>query len=106
MLIVEDEEIVRILLQELLRRQGVGRMTLAFNGAEGLAALAVADYDLVLSDIRMPVMNGTELYLRARAFATGFGAPVCLCHWLSRGHLVGEGDRGLGGAVVVQAIYS
>jgi signal transduction histidine kinase len=65
-LIVEDEEIVRILLQEVLRRQGVGRITLAFNGAEGLAALAVADYDLVLSDIRMPVMNGTELYLRAR----------------------------------------
>ncbi len=65
-LIVEDEEIVRVLLQELLRRQGACRITLAHNGADGLAALAVADYDLVLSDIRMPVMNGTELYLRAR----------------------------------------
>jgi CheY-like chemotaxis protein len=89
-LIVEDEEIVRSLLQELLRRHGVGRFTVAHNGAEGLAALAVADYDLVLSDIRMPVMNGTELYLRAResrpdlarrfVFVTGYPGGTHLEH--------------------------
>ncbi len=65
-LIVEDEEIVRSLLQELFRQQLDCRVTLAHNGAEGLAALAAADYDLVLSDIRMPVMNGTELFLRVK----------------------------------------
>lgn len=65
-LIVEDEEIVRGLLQELLRGQTGCRVTLACNGAEGLAALRKTDFDLVLSDIRMPVMSGTELYLRIR----------------------------------------
>jgi two-component system cell cycle sensor histidine kinase/response regulator CckA len=65
-LIVEDEEVVRGLLQEIFRHQLGCRVTLAHNGAEGLAALAAADHDLVLSDIRMPVMNGTEFYLRVR----------------------------------------
>jgi signal transduction histidine kinase len=66
-LVVEDEEIVRSVLQEIFRRSLGCRVTLAANGEEALAALANgADYDLVLSDIRMPVMSGTELYARLR----------------------------------------
>ena len=65
-LVVEDEEVVRRLLHEMLRTQFGCQVDLAANGAEALTALENGSYALVLSDIRMPVMNGIELYLHLR----------------------------------------
>jgi two-component system NtrC family sensor kinase len=65
-LVVEDEEVVRRLLQEMLRTQFGCQVDLVGNGTEALAALENERYALVLSDIRMPVMNGMELYLHLR----------------------------------------
>jgi two-component system NtrC family sensor kinase len=66
-LIVEDEEVVRSVLQEMLRSYRRCRIELAASGAEALALLENdADFDLVLSDIRMPAMNGTEFYQRLK----------------------------------------
>lgn len=62
-LIAEDEEVVRRLLQEMFRTQFGCQVDMVDNGAEALAVLDRESYDLVLSDIRMPVMNGIELYL-------------------------------------------
>jgi len=57
---------VRLLLQHLLRSSFGSQVDLAPNGAEALALTRKNAYDLVISDIRMPVMAGTELYLRLR----------------------------------------
>ena len=65
-LIVDDEAIVRRLLQEMLRSEFGCQVDLAPNGAEALALAEDTDYNLVISDIRMPVMAGTEFYLRLR----------------------------------------
>ena len=65
-LVVEDELVLRRLLQEILSTLFGCRVDVAANGAEALAAVEQETYAMVLSDIRMPVMSGTELYLRLR----------------------------------------
>jgi putative nucleotidyltransferase with HDIG domain len=59
-LIVDDEAPIRALLGEFLEQSGYG-VRLAANGAEALDLLAEGDFDLVMSDVRMPGMNGLEL---------------------------------------------
>jgi CheY-like chemotaxis protein/anti-sigma regulatory factor (Ser/Thr protein kinase) len=66
-LVVEDEVVLRQFLQELLRTHFGCSVDLTSHGVEALAALARTPYDLILSDIRMPVMNGTDLFLLVRA---------------------------------------
>lgn len=65
-LVVEDEEVLRLLLQEMFSVHFGCRVDAASNGAEALAALGSGTYALVVSDIRMPVMSGIDLYLRLR----------------------------------------
>ncbi len=63
-LVIDDEHVIRCLVQEALRMRFGCHVDLAANGAEGLAALGRHRYQLVISDIRMPEMNGVELYAR------------------------------------------
>ena len=56
-LIVDDEPGIRRTLKDLMQMQGYEIMEAA-HGAEGLEALAADAFDLVLSDIQMPVMDG------------------------------------------------
>jgi signal transduction histidine kinase len=65
-LVVDDEEVVRLVVQEMLVSQFACHVDQARHGAEALESLAAGAYDLVISDIRMPVMNGTDLFRRAR----------------------------------------
>lgn len=62
-LIVEDEADVAETLRELLEREGY-RVTVASDGAAALMALDRADYDLILSDLRMPGVSGPDLHAR------------------------------------------
>jgi DNA-binding NtrC family response regulator len=59
-LIVEDERAAADFLRVLLEESGYGVRTTA-NGIEALVALEASDYDLVISDIKMPKMDGLEL---------------------------------------------
>jgi two-component system response regulator AtoC len=59
-LIADDEESMRHLLSVFLRDHGYAVRAVA-NGDEALKELAVRDYDLVLSDVRMPRMDGIAL---------------------------------------------
>ena len=65
-LMVDDEEVVRLVVQEMLVSQFACQVDQARNGADALERLASCSYDLVISDIRMPVMNGTDLFRRVR----------------------------------------
>ena len=58
-LVVEDEKDLRLNLQEMLEREGFSILTAA-NGVEALELTASIEPDLILSDIKMPDMDGFE----------------------------------------------
>ena len=64
-LVVEDDAVNRMYIQALLTRLGQ-QGDLAENGLEAVQALEEQDYDLVLMDCRMPVMDGFEAVARIR----------------------------------------
>ena len=65
-LLVEDNAINALLAKTLLSREGCA-VDLAANGPAALSALEVADYDLILMDMRMPGLSGIETTQRLRA---------------------------------------
>src|SRR5439155_883848 len=60
-LVVDDESEIAAILVEALERDGYQTET-AENGADALRRLERRGYDLVMSDTKMPVMDGIELY--------------------------------------------
>lgn len=61
MLIVDDEPEVAAMLSDILTRTG-HQTTVAHSGNAALACLARRNYDLILSDLHMPDLNGLDLY--------------------------------------------
>lgn len=69
-LIVDDDPRVLFVLRAALERTGDGyEIETAGNGREALAKLEGEVFDLVITDIRMPGMNGVELVRSMRASA-------------------------------------
>ena len=65
-LVVDDDAYVREPTEEILRRKGY-EVDTATDGKSALSKLDEADYDLILSDIKMPGMDGMALLEAARA---------------------------------------
>lgn len=67
-LIVDDSSVMRKIVERSLRQAGleIEEVREAGNGAEGLAEVQNAAFDLILSDINMPAMDGLE-FLRGLA---------------------------------------
>jgi len=74
-LFVEDEPLLRESMGAWLARK-TGRCICAQHGAEALEILAANKIDLLLSDIRMPVMDGIALVKKMRK--TGLKPRVIL----------------------------
>jgi len=64
-LIAEDEAAVRESLAEVLRDEGY-QVTTAADGSAALATLDTQDFDLVLTDLRMPGADGLAILRHAR----------------------------------------
>jgi len=62
-LIIDDEERMRHLLSIMLGRRGY-RVSQAADGLEGLEKIKTEPFDMVISDIKMPRMDGMELLER------------------------------------------
>ena len=62
-LVVDDEPLITDLLAESLRRSGQ-EVDVAHSGLEGWQAIQANTYDIFLLDLRMPGMNGKELFGR------------------------------------------
>ena len=60
-LVVDDESEIAAVLAEMLQRAG-HRVEIAANGAMGLEMLERRGYDLILTDTKMPVLDGVEFY--------------------------------------------
>jgi DNA-binding NtrC family response regulator len=65
LLIVDDEESLAVTLQANLELDGF-EVDLAAGGSAALTLLEMQPYDLMLSDIKMPGMDGVELFRHAR----------------------------------------
>ena len=65
-LVVDDEPIARNNLAQALERDGIAADTAA-NGQEALARLAETNYPLVLTDLRMPGLDGLSLLREIKA---------------------------------------
>jgi len=70
-LIVEDDAIVKYAVKTILEDIGF-HAELASNGQEALIFLQEKKFDLILSDINMPIMDGYELAKKIRASNTDF----------------------------------
>jgi CheY-like chemotaxis protein len=64
-LVVEDRASLRDLLAEILSFEGHNVDTVA-NGATALERLRRRSYDLIVSDLQMPVLDGPSLYRELR----------------------------------------
>ena len=64
-LVVDDEPEMAIALRETLRRDGY-RVSLAQNGQEAIEKISREDYGWVISDVRMPSVDGWELLSRLK----------------------------------------
>jgi two-component system chemotaxis sensor kinase CheA len=76
-LVVEDSVTSRALLKSILESDGYVVST-AVDGLEALAELKAADFDLVVSDVEMPRMDGFELTACIRADRQLAELPVVL----------------------------
>jgi CheY-like chemotaxis protein len=65
-LVVDDELGIRLLLSETLEMEGF-EVSVAEDGQESLDRMAAGDFDLVITDIRMPRVDGIEMIRRMQA---------------------------------------
>jgi two-component system alkaline phosphatase synthesis response regulator PhoP len=75
--LVDDAADVRMLLQLLLELEGF-TVTATADGPAGLAAVRAEQPDVVLLDVQLPGMDGTEVLRRLRADPPTARLPVVL----------------------------
>lgn len=82
-LVVEDSLTVREVERQMLTRAGY-QVDVAVDGLDGWNALQREHYDLVLSDVDMPRMNGLELVRRIRADRRLSHLPIVMVSYKDR----------------------
>ena len=88
-LIVEDNDINREVAQAILEAAG-HHVELVENGEEAVAAVQVREFDVVLMDIQMPVLDGVAATRQIRALAHPASAvPIIAMTASSSPHQVG-----------------
>jgi signal transduction histidine kinase/two-component SAPR family response regulator len=91
-LLAEDNQINSIMAMELLEEAG-HRVTAVENGEEALQALEAGDYDLVLMDVQMPVMDGVTATRMIRESESGKFDPEIPVIGLSAYAMKGDRER-------------
>lgn len=79
-LIVDDSSVLRKIVERLLRQAGVN-LTQVFeagNGAEALVALESNQFDLILCDINMPIMDGLEFVKQVAGVSNAKDVPIVM----------------------------
>lgn len=91
-LLVEDTPFFMKVIKECVQTAGY-QVTTATNGREGLDVLAKGDFDLVLSDIEMPLMDGREMVKNIRANPGWNHLPIIALTTLNDAHTIAEGKK-------------
>lgn len=69
-LIVDDDSFSLRIIRHILYGLGIGKIEEAFNGEEAIRILEKNEFDILITDIEMPKMNGLELVKRIRCGQT------------------------------------
>lgn len=77
-LIVEDSPMMRQLLVFALSRVKQLKVTEADDGVDGLKKLAANKFDIILTDINMPIMDGLKLVKRVRSDPVHKNVPIVI----------------------------
>ena len=77
-LIVEDSPMMRQLLVFALSRMKQIKVTEADDGVDGLKKLATGKFDIILTDINMPIMDGLKLVKRVRTDPIHKDVPIVI----------------------------
>ncbi|MFA4889907.1 MAG: response regulator [Candidatus Omnitrophota bacterium] len=75
-LVIDDEGLVIESLKRLLKREGYNTI-IAKNGIEAMERVKEIDFDLIVTDIRMPGVDGIQIIKNIREFlAQGKKDPI------------------------------
>lgn len=95
-MIVEDDEMLIDVYVTVLKKNGFS-IVACNNGKEALKALETESFDLILSDIKMPIMNGFDMLTEIRK-KNSQNPPVILVSGyseFSEEEVLGRGAAGL-----------
>ena len=94
-LVVDDQQSMRGMARQCLKRLGIIQVTLAANGDAALEAMKSQRFDAVISDLNMPGMSGLDLAAATRAHPVLKAIPMFVatsevyCSGLDRSHIDG-----------------
>ena len=76
LLIVDDSTMLRDMLNYALHEGGYTDVTEAVDGVDGLAKAKAADFDLIITDVNMPNMDGLTLIGELRKISQYSKKPI------------------------------
>ena len=77
-LVVDDQQSMRGLARQCLKRIGVVDVSLAASGDHALEVMSTQKFDAVISDLNMPGLSGVELAQKIKSHPVLKGTPVFL----------------------------
>jgi signal transduction histidine kinase len=90
-LVVEDDEFTYIFIREILKEQNV-ELVWAMNGADAVDKISLDPaFDIVLMDLKMPVMDGYEATRLIRSITPGIPVIAVSAFELDRDAIAGSG---------------
>jgi len=109
-LVIDDEEVIRLLFKEIL--EGLGhRVVAAGTGSQGLELVKQEDFALVFLDLKMPGIDGVEIFREIKAIKpelpviiiTGYPESDMMASALAQGPF-GVMNKPFGEADIVAAV--
>lgn len=93
-LIVDDSATMRKIIMRGIRQAGIDNADFkeAGDGVEGMQAIAAGAFDLILSDVNMPNMNGLD-FVKAVAEKLGTPPPIVMITTEGSDEIVSEAMR-------------
>ncbi len=101
-LIVDDSATMRKIIMRGIRQAGieVDDFTEAADGTAGMRAVEAGDFDLILSDVNMPNMNGLDFVKAVREKLAGGSPPIVMITTEGSAEVIQEAlDRGAAGCL-------
>ena len=93
-LLVEDAEDNRLLIRAYLKKANI-ELEMAENGSEGVEKYKTGNFDIVLMDIQMPVMDGYQATKKIREWELSQNIPAIPIIAITASSLPGDRERSL-----------